>query len=82
MKERLLSEEVHEVVGVASFLPQCPWGLLEWERGQRGNIDRNGNDSPRQCLSLKGSSDHHPGIHAKVGKFPLNFLKCIVLMLI
>lgn len=66
--------------GCVSFLPQCPRGLLERERGQRGNIDRNGNDSPRQCLSLKRSSDHHPGIHEK-GKF-INVPKCIVLMLI
>lgn len=48
-----------------SFLPQCPRGLLEWERGQRGNIDRNGNDRPRQCLPLKWPFDHHPRKHGK-----------------
>lgn len=65
---------------LASFLPQCPWGLLEWERGQRGNIDRNGNNSPWQCLSLKRPSDHHPAIYGK--KKSLIFPRCIVLILI
>lgn len=43
-----------------SFLPKCPWRLLEWEGGQSRNVDRNWNDSPRQCLPLKRPSDHHP----------------------
>lgn len=51
----LLDEFVSE-----SFLPKSPRRLLEWKRGQSRNIDRNWNDSPRQCLSLKRSSDHHP----------------------
>lgn len=39
-------------------LPQCPWGLFEGEGGQRGHIDRNGDNCPWQCLSLEGPSDH------------------------
>ena len=72
----LLSEGVHQVVD-GSFLPQCPWGLLEWERGQRGNIDRNWNDRPRQCLSLKRPSDHHPRTHE--GEM-INLQECLLLM--
>lgn len=58
--QKLPVDVVHE-----SFLPQCPWGLIERERGQSGHIYWNWNDSPRQRLSLKGSSDHHPRTQIK-----------------